>query len=56
VTYLCNQLELDLEPVYDLAPLRGNFQGYDFLNPNGSGHSLVKVCEVLLGLYGVMGL
>jgi len=41
---------IDLEPVYDIAPHRGNFQGYDFLNPHGSGHSLVKVCKVLLGL------
>ena len=42
-------LHVDLEPVYDLAPPRGNFQGYDFLNPHCSGHSLVKVCKVLLG-------
>ena len=43
------QASVDLEPVYDIAPPRGNFQGYDFLNPHGSGHSLVKVCKVLLG-------
>ena len=43
-------LLVDLGPVYDLAPPRGDFQGYDFLNPHGSGHSLVKVCKVLLGL------
>jgi len=47
---------IDLEPVYDIAPPRGNFQGYDFLNPHGSGHLLVKVCKVLLGLKWVMGL
>jgi len=34
---------IDLEPVYDIAPPRENFQGYDFLNPHGSGHSLVNV-------------